>query len=307
MHSGVLFILVLTLICWALHLLPVISVPITSVSSKYRIELSYFRNVSYGVFGFCLTKYESCSKASIGYVGDVVFPSVPEEFQLGNPVNLVLPSRAMQTFSKLLFVHVVAFIFTSFLLVTIVCCMLQEYFTLQDPVEKLKKDAKKRKGTGLEPDPTADYDELHYIYLQKRRKSFNIYFGIMLVFSIFLFLLALLGFLADILIFVPFLGWVGWVQLAVVLIMALISSLVCFMKRSIMSRRHLEEEVYSLGRISSRQSDNDSDLGVYIYSNGFLTANDDNQEENNNELNGVHSRSSIHTSNAVGLSGHSRE
>lgn len=289
------------------HLLPVISVPITSVKSNYRLELSHFGNMTFGVFGFCLTKYNSCSEPSIGYVGDVVFPSVPDEFQLGNPVNIYLPSRAMQTFSKLLFVHVVAFIFTSFLLITIVACLVHEYFSLQDPAKKFKLKSSKLGRSGLDPDPSTlpalDMEELHYTYLQRRRKSFNNYFRIMLLCSIFLFLLALLGFLADILIFVPYLGWLGWVQLAVVLIMALISSLVCFMKRSIMSRRHLEEEVYSLGHISSRQSDGDSDLGVYIYSNGFLTANEDNQEDQHRHL---HNRISTEDLAAVGLSGQSR-
>lgn len=33
-----------------------------------------------------------------------------------------------------------------------------------------------------------------------------------------------------------------------------------------------------MGRVTSRNSDSNSDLSVYIYSNGFFTANEDNSE-----------------------------
>lgn len=284
MHSGVLFIAALTLVCWAIQLLPVISVPITGANNDYRFELSHFRNISYGVFGFCQTQYNGCSAPAIGYEGEVIFPYVREELQVGNPILMFLPSKAMRAFSKFLFVHVIAFVFASFLLLATWICLVHEYFGFPDLIlrnriaSRLKrKDLKKLLLSGPTLDVNDDGAQLRY--LQKRRRLFRIYFDIMIVFAIFSFLLALLGFLADILMFVSNLGWVGWIQIAPVLIMALISSLLCFMKRSITSRRHLEEEVYALGTVSSRQSDLASDLGVYIYSSGFFTSSEDHEME----------------------------
>lgn len=271
MHSGVVFISLLTLICWVIQLLPVISVPITGPGTNHRIELSNYRNTSFGVFGFCQLQYDSCSEPTIGYVGDVIFPYVPDEFQSGNPITVYLPSKAMQSFSKLLFVHVIAFVFSSFLLLTTLFCLLHEHFYLPTT-----KSEKKKRGTS----PPVDENKI-YFNLQKRRKIFTIYFDSMLAFSILCFLLALLGFLADILLFMNSLGWAGWIQLAGVLIMALISSLLCFMRRSILSRRHLEEEVYALRRVSSAISESDSDLSVYIYTNGLITPHDESRDRNN--------------------------
>lgn len=278
MHSGVIFISILTLICWVIQLLPVISVPITASDARYRIELSNYKNTSFGVFGFCQLQYDSCSEPTIGYVGDVVFPYVPDEFQSGNPITVFLPNKAMQAFSKLLFVHVIAFVFSSFLLLTTLFCLLHEHFYLPNTKSENKKNN--------ETSPPVDEDTIYY-NLQKRRRIFTIYFELMLALSILCFLLALLGFLADILLFNVGLGWVGWIQLAGVLIMALISSLLCFMRRSILSRRHLEEEVYALRRVPSTLSDSASDLSVYIYTNGFVTARDEQRSRNNESRDAV--------------------
>lgn len=277
MHSGVLFISLLTLICWVIQLLPVISVPITGPNVNHRIELSNYKNTSFGVFGFCQLQYDSCSEPTIGYVGDVIFPYVPDEFQSGNPIAVYLPNKATQAFSKLLFVHVIAFVFSSFLILTTLFCLVHEHFYL--PTTGTEK--KQKKETSV---PT-DEDKI-YFNLQKRRKIFTIYFDLMLALSILCFILALLGFLADILLFSVGLGWVGWIQLVGVLLMALISSLLCFMRRSILSRRHLEEEVYALRRVSSNHSESGSDLSVYIYTNGFITPHDDSHGRDN-ETHGV--------------------
>lgn len=282
MHSGVLFIGILALICSAVQLLPVISVPITSVKIKHRIELCHYKNVSYGVFGYCLTQLNTCSPTTIGYVGDVAFPYVPDEFQAGNPISIYLPSRAMQSFSKLLFVHVIAFVFTNMLLITAIICLFHEYLAFSEPKKGLATDRKKSEDAStMLPSHTQEDDDddgARLRKLQKRRKLFHIYFDIMIVFAILSFLLSLLSFLADILLFVPYMGWIGWIQLTAVLSMALISSLVCLMKRSILSRRHLEEEVYAMGRVTDHNSDSASDLGVYIYSNGFFTANEESND-----------------------------
>lgn len=272
MHSGIVIILCLTAFCWVVHLLPVISVPITSVRGSHVLELAHYQNVSYGVFGYCLTR-RGCTPPGIGYAGDVLFPTIPGEFQNGDTLSFLLPSEEMQAFLKFLSVHLVALVFTSLLLLTIGACLLHDYLQLRR-VGSLSERSDKQRSRSAEHGDAGCVDDTYYMLMQKRRKWFRVFLEVMLVCSIFLFLLGLLGYLVDILLFVPYLSWIGWLQLAVVLIMALICSLVCFMKRSVISRRHLEEEAYALGRTNSRLSDSSSDSGVYIYSNGF-TANEE--------------------------------
>ena len=270
MHSGIGIALCLTAFCWVIHLLPVISVPITSVRGSHVLELAHYQNMSYGVFGYCLTR-SGCTPPGIGYAGNVLFPEISDEFQIGNTFSYLLPSDEMQTFLKFLSVHLVAFIFTSLLLLTIGACLLHDYLQFRH-MESLSERSDKQRSRSAEHGDAECVDDTYYMLMQKRRKWFRVFLEVMLVCSIFLFFLGLLGYLVDILLFVPYLSWIAWLQLAVILIMALICSLVCFMKRSVISRRHLEEEAYALGRTNSRLSGSDS--GVYIYSNGF-TANEE--------------------------------
>lgn len=77
-------------VAFALELLAVLSVPVTR-----SITLCTYQNIQFGVFGYCDTSTNTCSKIGIGY-GDV---TAVEGFSL--------PSNARHTLANLLIVHVV--------------------------------------------------------------------------------------------------------------------------------------------------------------------------------------------------------
>ncbi|ANB15916.1 Rim9p [Sugiyamaella lignohabitans] len=82
---------VILFVAFALELLAVLSVPLTS-----KITLSTFENYRFGVFGYCNTDTNTCTKASIGY-------NISESDN-----KFRLPSSARRSLSNLLIVHVVA-------------------------------------------------------------------------------------------------------------------------------------------------------------------------------------------------------
>ena len=51
------------------------------------------------------------------------------------------------------------------------------------------------------------------------------------------------GFLADILLFTPNLSYLGWLQLIPIVLMALVTSMLCFIKRSISSKSSLKVSI----------------------------------------------------------------
>lgn len=91
------------------------------------------------------------------------------------------------------------------------------------------------------------------------------------------FLSILLGFLSDVLLFVDFLTWIGWIQLLPLVIFAFKSTFVCFKKRSISTKKYLQdsrnyendEMRTRKNTIVNRWNDSDSDDGFYVYTNGF--------------------------------------
>lgn len=262
MHTGLIFIGSLALICWVIQFLPVISVPITAKQIGYSLHFASYNNYTFGVLGVCDTQRNVCSSPQIGYPNNDSFYYVvsgedtPQEgFQ-----TIQLPSSATHSISKLLVVHIVAFFFTSLLLVESAFIVALDLLDNGKPKWLLRRLGVQRSET--------------------RKRDITGYLSLMLLFSLLLFLLTLLAFLADILLFVPRLSSLGWIQLLPTLMMALIASLVCFMKRSIQSRRHLEDN-YPAGDIWGKRAlhnwvdDSASDDGIYIYSHGFTSHNDE--------------------------------
>lgn len=265
MHSGLIFIGSLCVICWVIQFLPVISVPITGASINYNLHFSLFNNFTFGVFGVCDIVRNVCSEPQIGYPTSDLFFYVQsgETFDDDSLASIELPSEATHSISKLLVVHIVAFFFTNvlmlvtgFLLWLLHCDKHPEVLAwkvwIKPPTESSKP--RKRKISGF----------LNWMFLT----------------ALLSFILTLLAFLADVLLFIPKLSFLGWIQLIPILVMAVIASLICFMKRSILSRKHLEEEIYPVNNDEMRAKnvhrwvdDSASDDGFYVYTNGFYSAN----------------------------------
>lgn len=267
MHSGIVFIGCLSLISWAIQFLPLISVPITGALINYGLNFSHYNNYTFGVFGVCDVARNTCSDAAIGYPNTDLFYYVISGDTVSNDgfADIELPSDATHSISKLLVVHIVAFCFTSALMLESVLLLLVLFLHEKHPDSLLLKFLKKRRPVDAETKA------------RPRRKDITRYLEWMLVFSLFSFLLTLLAFLADILLFIPRLSFMGWIQLLPILLMALIASLACIMKRSISSRRHLEEESYPADEMKGRHvprwvDDAASDDGFYVYTNGFYSA-----------------------------------
>lgn len=270
MPTGIIFIGCLVLVSWVIQLLPVISVPITGAAIGYLLNLSNFNNYTYGVFGVCDTSRNVCSTSGIGYpVTDLFYyDAMGVDVSDDDLAQIQLPSDATHSISKLLVVHLVAFCSTSALLLTTMLLLLLLYLYTKYPGFMLRN---------LLPGVMVKLPDT-----KPQRKNTTPYLEWMLLFALFSFLLTLLAFLADILLFIPRLGALGWIQLIPISLMAFIASLVCLMKRSISSRRHLEEEVYTASKRKSRNgrwaNESDSDDGFYIYTNGFYSANNDDRQ-----------------------------
>lgn len=278
MHSGIVFIGFLCTVSWVVQLLPVISVPVTGKSIGYNLYLSSANNIVFGVFGVCDVETDKCSSMRVGYPIELFLndTETTDEGDGNGLSNILLPSNATYSVTKLLVVHFVSFIFTSLLLLTTSIFLL---ISLSDKVID-RHTTLSRFTDWLRGFKVAEQDDQGSVTFSLRkvkrsRRNITRYLNWMLLFSLLLFLLILLAFLADILLFVPKLSYLGWIQLLPIMLMSLISSLLCFMRRSISSRRHLEDEVYSRTYARGKTSevrwvdDSDSDDGFYIYTNAF--------------------------------------
>ncbi|RLV96474.1 pH-response regulator protein palI/RIM9 [Spathaspora sp. JA1] len=278
MFKSLLTLLCLSLVCWVIQLLPVISVPITSTNSN--IYLSKFQNYTYGVFGICQGKI--CSSPRIGYPsanstfyalqeggpGPTVGPA-PGSRGVGSArvggstlAGVILPSNVTYTVSKLLIVHILAFCFTCLLIIIIISLLVIHI-------------CNKRRRTNNKQEPG-------------KSKS-NVGINLMLVSSLFSFLTNLLGFLVDLLLFTPNLSYLGWIQLLPIVSMVLITTLLCFNKRRITSRRFFENDdgtyyanddmrMMRKNVIDRFYNDNSSDDGFYVVTDGFYTRNNNNND-----------------------------
>lgn len=252
-------------------------------------------NITFGVFGICDIASDECSNIRVGYPIDIFLNETTTVFANDNDglSTIELPSNATYSVSKLLVVHFVAFILTSLLLLTTSLSLL---ISLSDKLRDKPLMLSKSMGWLRRPRQT-DADDRGSVTLSLRsvkrsRRNITRYLNWMLLFALLLFLLTLLAFLADILLFVPHLSYLGWIQLLPIMLMALISSLLCFIRRSISSRRHLEDEVYHRNGLRSKTAepmrwvdDSDSDDGFYIYTNAFRGGARRPIEDSNNELN----------------------
>lgn len=267
MNEGLVVLAVLSIVCFVVQLLPVISVPITGPLNNYNINLSTHRNHTFGVFGVCNIFQNKCSRVQIGYVS-----SHSLEFETDDSLapfsGIDLPSRATITISKLLIVHVIAFCSTALLCLVLAYLLILLYVRGMDVlvrplISKLpsQKDSKSH----------------------KPRIDITPFLNVMLGFSLLLFLLTLLAFLVDILLFIPNLSYLGWLQLLPIVIHLIQALMICFISRSISLRRYLNDD-YKYDnddmRIQknvdiSRWDDNASDDGFFVYTNGFTSNLDD--------------------------------
>lgn len=292
MYKALLALLILCTVCWVIQLLPVISVPLTS--HRGNIYLSHFENVKFGVFGICDTKIGKCSSPKIGY------PSSNSSFyNLTNDVStsysgVVLPSYVRYTISKLLVVHVVAFCFSSLLLIVMfILYTLESWDRIElrkrrEELNHLRNERQEEEHGHVEFDDEGETN-MDTIEFHKEERDLGPYLNIMLILTIFSVLTTLLAFLADILLFVPRLSYLGWMQLLPIVSMALITSMLCFIKRSISSRKFFEnydhpyanDEMKILRNRAMEHSWNDvsSDDGFVVYTDGFYTRNEGEAED----------------------------
>lgn len=281
MHTGVLFIGILCVICFVVQLLPVISVPITGKAINYNLHFSLYNNITYGVFGICDHVRDKCSHAAIGY------PTKTYKYAFQGPLEesadsffstISLPSGATHLISKLLVVHVVAFILTGVLTLECLFVVILTHVDKKYPGKSMRtlfKRAQKKK-IKAEPEETS-----HSTKDEIKRPKRNLlgHFSWMLLLCALSFLLTLLAFLADLILFIPRMSFLGWIQVLPIALLALSASLLCFMKRSIASRRHLDEEYHGKnddmrnnGTMSRWVDDSASDDGFYVFTNGFYSS-----------------------------------
>lgn len=276
MHLGIILIGLLSLVSWCIQILPVISVPITGLNDHHSLYLSRYQNLTFGVFGVCDTVLRICSPPKIGY-------SASTNFDYWNMTNkesdslesIRLPSSATHFISKLLVVHVVAFIITGLLMLECALTLAMEYLNESNGflLQRMRTILANKIGTLFaQADVPAKSNQNQF-----KRRDLTRYLNVILLSAVSSFILNLLAFLVDILLFVPELSVLGWIQLLPVLLMALVASLTCFLKRSILSRRHLDEELFLTNSMRRRSlnvaetDDSGSDDGIYIYTNGFLS------------------------------------
>lgn len=288
MHSGIFFIGVLSLICWGVQLLPVISVPITGKNTNYNLSLSHYNNISFGVFGVCDTVRGTCSTPKIGYTDNnsIIYPTdFQEPDSLASITEVQLPSNVTHLISKLLVLHVVAFGFTCLLVLQSMSLLFADALDSQNPTFIKLTGLLKKLRSRLSPSNASSLQSEDTLVAPRKagmkRHSYK-QLTFMFLFATLSFLLSLLAFLADFVLFVPKLGPLGWIQMLPVLIMATIAAFSCFLKRSIQSRRHLDDSIYLADDMRTRNSvfvewDDDfhSEDGVFIYSNGFSSENKD--------------------------------
>lgn len=255
MISLVGFVGVLAGICWVIQFLPVISVPITGALINYNLLFAHYNNVTFGVFGVCNTLHNQCTTPRIGYPDTKAYDITQEPTVVfGDGLSgIELPSDATHSISKLLVFHVLGFIFTSMLCISTIMALWSTRYHKLHPgrlpwwFQRLSKSTKKK---------------------GEKSKDLTRLMNVMLLLALLSFFLTLLAFLADILLFIPSLSYLGWIQLIPVSLMAFILSLACLIKRSLSSRRHLEDFVPA-AKSKDVNGDDESDDGFLIFTDGF--------------------------------------
>lgn len=268
---------VLVLISLTIQLLTVISVPVTGSSIGFNLYLSRYRNFAFGVLGVCNYVQGVCSKSQVGYPpsSDMFYTYINADEYSQNE-GAILPSRARYTISKLLVVHILAFIFSCMLLVTMIILIIV--------LRKNKHREKKLNENGIELEGKTNIDHLeensHGKVEQNFRKMNELPFlNLMFSFASLGFILNLLAFLADILLFIPNLSYLGWLQIFPIVTLAIVCSYTCIYKRTLSSRKYLDvdsntshDDMRIRRKLHEPQwSDTESDDGFYVYANGFFS------------------------------------
>ncbi|CCE79653.1 Piso0_001735 [Millerozyma farinosa CBS 7064] len=312
MQKGIWLINVLAFLSCVLQLLAVISVPVTGKAIGYNLYLSKYENVAFGVLGLCDLEQNKCSPSRIGY------PSGKDGFDFSYNYHrkrdisrAELPTKARYTISKLLVVHIVglscsAVVLVLQIIVSVILLTEENKLSFSWLSWKRKtENSKKHKKTGnySSDDLVENAEQMVQESVStnpcrgrsnksksksKSERKFNMMpcLNLLLLFSLLSFLFSLLGLLSDILLFIPHLSYLGWIQLAPIIFMAVITSMLCFIKRSISSRKYLENTQKFTSEMKFNRNtgfvwnDTDSDDGFYVYTNGFYSNynNDDYQD-----------------------------
>lgn len=278
-NKGLLLIAGLTSICVVIQLLSVISVPITGQSTGYHLNLSLYHNYTFGVFGICDLQTGVCSSPLIGYPSkDSAFYILANDEGFDDILGGVeLPSKTTYTISMLLVVHVVGLCFTAVLF--LVAAGLLAFFFFEEKLIQAEAMAVHLSRNGSADVLLGAAEQQMLASVKRPKKDITIYLNVMLVVSLLSFVLTLLAFLADILLFIPRLSWLGWLQLLPLVVLAMTASMLCFIKRSVSSRRYLDDyrivannDMRPHKNIeSSWREDTASDDGFYVYTNGFYS------------------------------------
>ncbi|CAH6721415.1 pH-response regulator protein palI/RIM9 [[Candida] jaroonii] len=280
MNKGLLLVAVLSSISFVIQLLPVISVPLTGKGNNYGIYFAKYNNFVFGVFGLCDYVNNRCSPPKIGYPLSTLLDS---EFGA-----VELPSNARYSISKLLVVHVVAFAITGMLVLvafTFIITIWVREKLYEKHIDKNEEDLDTNRSRGSYDDETSKTSKI--------TRSVNLipFLNFQLVFAILSCLFTLLGLLSDILLFSPYLSYLGWIQIIPIICLAVLVTMVCFMRRSIFSRRHLDEEYFypnddmkaHRNLEVSDPNDSGSDDGFYVYTNGFYSNYGDREHHNQSQ------------------------
>lgn len=290
MHKGLVVLCILTCICLVIQLLPLISVPITGESTNYNIRLSTYKNNTFGLFGVCDIALDICSPPKIGYPSKHShFYAISVEENYDDKFGgIELPSGATYTISKLLVVHVIGFCLTAiiFLLISSLSVILyldsKGFESSRTALKHFKyKLLKQSNDDNISPASTGS--------VKPQKRDLRPYLSLILTASLLSFLSTLLAFLVDILLFIPHLSYLGWIQLIPIILLAIMASMVCFIKRTISSRKYLEEEYKTeMDDMRMRNNvdttrwndDSASDDGFFIYTNGFYSNYNDSNSHN---------------------------
>lgn len=297
-----------SLVCFVLHLLPVISVPVTPMNQD--IYLAKLNNYTFGILGICDITNDVCTDVSVGY------PSKDSSFFLDlaeDGRTFALPTRATLLISRLLVVHIVAFclscchlVVTVFLLILLwfderhAKCELSDDPDLEDEGDLNRVQSRNssawssaryrighRRIVEFEEGRTPHRQLVDDGEVKVQLRDISMYLSFMLMFDLCDFIATLLALLADILLFIPRLTYVGWIQILPLILLAFTASTICFMKREISTRKYLQggdsiyknDDMYLRRRMVTEDNDDSgSDDGFYVYTDGFYSNYDkDNQ------------------------------
>lgn len=279
-----------------IQLLVVLSAPVTGKSIGYNLSLARYNGIAFGVFGACDYEADSCSELKIGY-------TYADRAQGGiKGGGIQLPTNARNSISKLLVVHVVALALSGVL--TIVSLLFVTSVWIREIRNKIHIHDTENGQLSSEQTAVLETQSSSTKKLESETSNSNItprkidltpFLNFLLIFSLLSCLFTLLGLLSDIILFVPYLSALGWSQVIPIVFLAMETTLVCFMKRSILSRRHLEGEYYYANDdMRTRQNtevieDDESDDGFYVYTNGFYSNYGDREEYNQSQQSNTNS------------------